>query len=176
MRLQRLRLSGDLGEIRAADLAFTAVECRELLGAADHLLTDGDVETLRARTEGWAAGIRLASLSLADEPDPSGALLRLRVTTAPRPTTSSTRCSAARARNVEFLLRTSVPDRLSVELAERLTRRRDAGRMLAELRRQTSSSRATRAGAPVPLPRPVARVPPGAAARPGRTTLRCCTV
>jgi LuxR family maltose regulon positive regulatory protein len=134
LRLQRLRLSGELGEIRAADLAFTAVECRELLGAADHLLTDGDVETLRARTEGWAAGIRLASLSLADEPDPSGALQRF---------AGDDRAVADYLLNEvlgrqgeerrEFLLRTSVPDRLSVELAERLTRRRDAGRMLAEL-------------------------------------------
>jgi LuxR family maltose regulon positive regulatory protein len=134
LRLQRLRLSGELGEIRAADLAFTAGECREVLVAADHRLTDDDVETLRARTEGWAAGIRLASLSLADEPDPSGALMRF---------AGDDRAVADYLLNEvlarqgeerrEFLLRTSVPDRLSVELAERLTRRRDAGRMLAEL-------------------------------------------
>ena len=60
----------NLTEIRATQLAFTVDECGEALKApfaAD--LAHTDVEALREQTEGWAAGIRLATLSLASEPD-----------------------------------------------------------------------------------------------------------
>src|SRR6202035_5174429 len=70
LRLHRLRLAGELAEIRAADLRFTERETRELLDVAGIALSDGAAARLHQRTEGWAAGLRLAALSLAEHPDP----------------------------------------------------------------------------------------------------------
>jgi LuxR family maltose regulon positive regulatory protein len=70
--LQRLRLSGQLVQVRAADLAFTVAEAAELLATCEDQpqLSDDDLALLHARTEGWAAGLRLAALSLTGQPDP----------------------------------------------------------------------------------------------------------
>ncbi|HWN22626.1 MAG TPA: LuxR C-terminal-related transcriptional regulator [Gaiellaceae bacterium] len=134
LRLQRLRLTDDLTELRAAELAFTVDECGEALAPFADDLADGDVEALRDRTEGWAAGIRLAALSLASEADRGGFLRRF---------AGDDRAVADYLLNEildrqpdrlrEFLLRTSVSDTLSPELADALTGRRDGGRVLAEL-------------------------------------------
>src|SRR5215813_8625241 len=66
--LHRLRLEGELAEIREPDLRFTLAEARELFAAAGVQLPE--VAPLVARTEGWAAGLRLAALALAGHPDP----------------------------------------------------------------------------------------------------------
>ena len=66
----QLRIAGDLAEIRAEQLTFTESETRELLASSDITLSDEAVRTLQVRTEGWAAGLRLAVLSLASESDP----------------------------------------------------------------------------------------------------------
>ena len=66
--LHRLRLEGELAEIREPDLRFTAAEAEELFAAAGVDLPE--VAPLVERTEGWAAGLRLAALSLAGHPDP----------------------------------------------------------------------------------------------------------
>jgi LuxR family maltose regulon positive regulatory protein len=68
--LHRLRLDGELTEIRAADLRFTLDESRDLLEAAGVQLSGSALALLHERTEGWAAGLRLAALSLAGHPDP----------------------------------------------------------------------------------------------------------
>src|SRR6266516_4830276 len=68
--LHRLRLEGELTEIRAADLRFSLAEARELLAAAGVELGEPALGMLYERTEGWAAGLRLAALSLAGHPDP----------------------------------------------------------------------------------------------------------
>jgi LuxR family transcriptional regulator, maltose regulon positive regulatory protein len=67
--LHRLRLEGELTEIRADDLRFTAGEARSLFRAAGVELADTSLALLVDRTEGWAAGLRLAALSLAGHPD-----------------------------------------------------------------------------------------------------------
>ncbi|MGH3285732.1 MAG: AAA family ATPase, partial [Streptosporangiaceae bacterium] len=66
--LHRLRLEGELAEIREPDLRFSLAEARELFDAAGVQLPDPAL--LVERTEGWAAGLRLAALSLAGHPDP----------------------------------------------------------------------------------------------------------
>ena len=68
--LHRLRLEGELTEIRAPDLQFTTEEARGLLTAAGADLPEAAFGMLYERTEGWAAGLRLAALSLAGHPDP----------------------------------------------------------------------------------------------------------
>ena len=69
--LHRLRLDGGLTEIRAGDLKFTLAEAAELFTAAGVKLDGPTVAVLHGRTEGWAAGLRLAALSLAGHPDPA---------------------------------------------------------------------------------------------------------
>ncbi len=70
LRLHQLRLAGELAEIRAADLCFSEGETRELLAASGIRLSAAGTALLHQRAEGWAAGLRLAVLSLAGHPDP----------------------------------------------------------------------------------------------------------
>ena len=63
--LARMRVRGELVEIRAADLRFTAEEAAEYLNGAMGLdLAADDIATLEARTEGWIAALQLAALSM----------------------------------------------------------------------------------------------------------------
>src|SRR4051794_11514081 len=68
--LHRLRLECGLTELRAADLRFTLAEARALLDGAGVTLSAAALAQLVERTEGWAAGLRLAALSLSERPDP----------------------------------------------------------------------------------------------------------
>jgi LuxR family maltose regulon positive regulatory protein len=68
--LHRLRLAGELTELRAVDLRMSAEEARQLLEASGVELSAKAAAMLLARTEGWAAGLRLATMSLAGHPDP----------------------------------------------------------------------------------------------------------
>ncbi len=139
LRLHRLRLAGALTEIRAADLALTFEECRALLGPVADRLTDEDVETLRRRTEGWAAGIRLAALSLERANDPARFVHRFagddRAVSDYLLGEILERQPAARQ---TFLLRTSVPDLLTADLADELTGSRGAGASSCASRPTTS--------------------------------------
>jgi LuxR family transcriptional regulator, maltose regulon positive regulatory protein len=68
--LHRYRLSGELATIRAADLAFTLPEAQQLLATHGVALSPGSLDILMRRNEGWAAGLRLAAMSMAGHPDP----------------------------------------------------------------------------------------------------------
>ena len=68
-RLGRLRVRDQLTEVRAADLRFDSEEAGWLLDAESVGLGPDAVEQLTSRTEGWAAGLVLASLSLRDGGD-----------------------------------------------------------------------------------------------------------
>ncbi|MBV9208833.1 MAG: AAA family ATPase, partial [Actinobacteria bacterium] len=68
--LHRRRLNGELTEVRSADLQFTPEETRQLLSASGIDLPDEGVALLQHRTEGWAAGLRLAAIALAAHPEP----------------------------------------------------------------------------------------------------------
>ena len=68
--LARLRARGELVEIRAADLRFTLTEASAYLNDVAALaITPGDVATLETRTEGWIAALQLAALSLRGRAD-----------------------------------------------------------------------------------------------------------
>ncbi|MBI1280095.1 MAG: LuxR family transcriptional regulator [Anaerolineaceae bacterium] len=68
--LARLRAHGQLTEIRAADLRFTADEASEFLNSTMGLnLSSGDVAALERRTEGWIAGLQLAAISMQGQQD-----------------------------------------------------------------------------------------------------------
>jgi LuxR family transcriptional regulator, maltose regulon positive regulatory protein len=70
LTLQRHRLAGVLSEVRTSDLGFGEREARELLARRGVTLSAESVRRLRDRTEGWAAGISLAAMSMVDHPDP----------------------------------------------------------------------------------------------------------
>lgn len=71
--LARLRVRGQLIEIRASDLRFTHDEAATLLGNVTGLCLDADaVGTIAQRTEGWAAGLQLAALALRECDDLQG--------------------------------------------------------------------------------------------------------
>jgi LuxR family maltose regulon positive regulatory protein len=68
--LYRYRLAGHLAEIRTSDLAFSTAEAGLLLAQHGVTLRADSLQSLTRRTEGWAAGLRLAALSMGTHPDP----------------------------------------------------------------------------------------------------------
>src|SRR5229473_540622 len=71
--LSRLRVRGQMIEIRSSDLRFTQEETTSFLLQSMGLpLSEKDVATLQHRTEGWIAGLQLAALSLSKQQDLSG--------------------------------------------------------------------------------------------------------
>jgi LuxR family transcriptional regulator, maltose regulon positive regulatory protein len=132
--LGRLRLDGSLTEIRAADLAFSLDEAGALFEALDIALVPEDLATLWRRTEGWAAALRLAAVSLQQNPEPREFIEHFAGTDA---TISDYLVSEVLARQPpelrDFLLRTSVVDTLSAELADALTGTTQGHAMLARV-------------------------------------------
>ena len=140
--LHRLRLSGELTEIRGADLAFTMEESAALFAQHDLDLSPVDLRSLLDRTEGWAAGLRLAALSLqgcatadalaaavaAFAGDDRGVAeyLLAEVLEQQPPATR------------DFLLRTSIVDRLTADLADALTGGDDGAGILEDLERSSA--------------------------------------
>jgi LuxR family maltose regulon positive regulatory protein len=75
LAIARLRAAGDLVEVRANDLSFTADEARELLVERGHIaLGDEEIDALVERTEGWPAALVLAGLWLRTVDDLEGAV------------------------------------------------------------------------------------------------------
>ena len=68
--LHRHRLAGELAEIRASDLAFSTAAAGLLLARHGITLPADSLECLTRPTEGWAAGLRLAAISMDTHPDP----------------------------------------------------------------------------------------------------------
>ena len=134
LRLHQLRLAGELAEIRAADLRFSERETRELLDASGIALSDAGAALLHRRTEGWAAGLRLAAISLAGHPDPERFVAEFSGsdrTVAEYLIAEMLDRQPGEVRNL--LLRTSLLDRVSGELADLLTGRPGSERILLEL-------------------------------------------
>ena len=134
--LHRLLVSGRLSQLRAADLAFTVAEVAELLAEYEYrpALSDDDLTMLHARTEGWAAGLRLAAVSMQHQPDPHRYVLELA-----GDDRSLAGYLVAEVLDQQpgelrsFLLRTCIVDQLSGELADALTGRDDGEQTLARL-------------------------------------------
>ncbi len=70
LRLHRYRLAGELTEIRASDLAFNVTEASLLMAQHGSTVSRDSLECLTRRTEGWAAGLRLAAIPMGTHPDP----------------------------------------------------------------------------------------------------------
>lgn len=138
--LARLRSRGQLAEVRAADLRFTAEEAADFLSDVMQLdLQPGDVVALEQRTEGWAAGLQLAGLSL------RGRTSQVDIERFVSAFTGSNRfvldyltdeVLGQQSPEVrEFLLRTSVLDQLTGPLCDAVASRTRSDELLAQLDR-----------------------------------------
>ena len=137
LALARLRARGQLVELRAAELRFTPGEAAAMLReAAGADLPDTAIAALATRTEGWAAGLQLAALSLRGEPDVAGFVAAF---------TGSHRfvldylAEEVLERQSEqvrtFLLETSVLERLSGSLCDAVTGREGSQALLKQVER-----------------------------------------
>ena len=134
LRLHQLRLAGELSEIRAADLRFSERETRELLDASGIALSDAGAALLHRRTEGWAAGLRLAAISLAGHPDPERFVAEFSGSDRAVAEYLIAEMLERQPPDVQdLLLRTSLLDRVNGELADLLTGRPGSERILLEL-------------------------------------------
>lgn len=135
--LQRLRLSDELTEIHTADLRFDAAEAERLLACHGVHLRPDQLRAVLAKTEGWAAGLRLAALSLQGRGDLDQAVEDL---AGEQRTVADYFVEEVLGRQTEeltgFLLDTCVVRRVSADLANALTGRTDGRRMLAQLERE----------------------------------------
>jgi LuxR family transcriptional regulator, maltose regulon positive regulatory protein len=134
LHLHRYRLAGELTEIRADDLAFSASESTSLLAHHGVKLSRAALDRLTARTEGWAAGMRMTALSLDGHPDPEQFVKELDADDS-----AVTGYLVAEVLNAqppatrELLLRTSIPDCVSADLASELSGDAQAAGTLAAL-------------------------------------------
>ena len=132
--LHRLRLEGGLAELRAGDLRFTLAEAGELFAAAGVELDEPTLAVLHERTEGWAAGLRLAALALAGGADPERFAAEFsgsERTVAEYLLAEVLESQSERVRRL--LLRTSILERVSGELAGLLTGDEGGERVLQDL-------------------------------------------
>ena len=132
--LHRLRVEGELTEVRGEDLRFTSEESRALMDAAGVRLSDGAIESVVATTEGWAAGLRLAALSLARDPDPER--LAAGFSGRERAVAEYLLAEVLERQPPEvsrLLLRTSILERVNGPLADELTGCSGSERILWEL-------------------------------------------
>ena len=134
IRLHQLRLDDDVAEIRARDLRFTKSETRELLAASGIGLSERGVAALYKRTEGWAAGLRLAVISLSGHPDPERFVAEFSGTDRAIGEYLMAEMLERQPSEVQgMLLRTSLVDRVNGELAQVLAGRSGSEQMLLEL-------------------------------------------
>ena len=134
--LHRYRLAGELTEIRACELAFSVPEASLLMAQHGITLPPRTLELLTELDEGWAAGLRLAAISIGDHPDPGQFIKEL-----------AAENSAVAGYLIEealnnqppeirdLLLKTSILDRVNSGIASELTGHEQAANALAALAR-----------------------------------------
>src|SRR5256714_2202606 len=134
IRLHQLRLADEIAEIRAGDLRFTESETRELLAASGISLSDAGAAALYQRTEGWAAGLRLAVISLRSHADPERFVAEFSGTDRAIGEYLMAEMLERQPSEVQrMLLRASLVDRMNGELADLLAGRSGSEQMLLAL-------------------------------------------
>lgn len=139
MAWSRHRLRHDVLELRQADLAFDEVQAAELVRRiSGKKLSEDGVSALVQRTEGWAAGLQLAALTLRSQDDPEAAIAEFSGQDRLIADYLSGEVLEAQPERVrDFLLHVSVVDELCAELATELSRDPGAQLHLEELERQS---------------------------------------
>ena len=137
LALPRWRARGRLTELRDAELRFTVSEAAAMLRetlSAD--LPDAAVTALAARTEGWAAGLQLAALSLRGQPDVTGFVAAFSGSHRYVLDYLAEEVLERQGEQVrDFLLKTSVLERLSGELCDAVTGRTGSQALLEQVER-----------------------------------------
>jgi LuxR family maltose regulon positive regulatory protein len=134
IRLHQLRLAGEVANLRAGDLLFSEDETRKLLRGSGITLSADAAATLHRRTEGWAAGLRLAAISLDGHPDPERFVAEFSGTDRAIGEYLIAEMLERQPDDVRsMLLRTSLLDRVNGELADLLTGRPGCERFLLDL-------------------------------------------
>ncbi len=133
--LARLRARGQLTEIRAADLRFSEAEASQLLREGLGLeLPAGDVARLTERTEGWAAGLQLAGVSLQGRENPGAFVQTLSGSHRFILDYLTEEALKTQPPDVQdFLLKTSILPRLNGDLCDAVTGRADSASLLERL-------------------------------------------
>ena len=139
LSLSRLRVRGELWELRADRLAFSPCETDVLVRRAGLALSPSQREVLQQRTGGWAAGLRLAVQAMRTAPDLDGFLADFSgddrsVADYLVGEVIDTLPAATR----EFLTLVSVSDPVPADLAADLTGRTDAAALLDRIHRDSS--------------------------------------
>jgi LuxR family maltose regulon positive regulatory protein len=131
----RLRAHGETLEIRTDDLAFTDSEATTMLNGALALGLDvADIKRLAIRTEGWAAGLYLAGLSLREHPDRAAFIAEFHGTDRFVLDFLGSEVLAAQPAELRtFLLETSILPRLSASLCQAVTGRADSAAALERI-------------------------------------------
>lgn len=131
--LNRLRVQSEITEVRMDDLRFTAEEAGEFLRAMGLALQGGAVATCVGRTEGWAAGIQLAALSLQRSSSEEAEAFLAAFSGSHRYIIDylvDEVLSRQEPPIQEFLRLTSVLDRFTASLCDRVTGREDSREVL----------------------------------------------
>jgi LuxR family maltose regulon positive regulatory protein len=120
--LHRFRLAGELAEIRASDLAFSVPESGLLMTQHGIILPPGSLECLTERAEGWAAGLRLAAISMDGHPDPGQFVKEFVAEDSPVAGYLVEEVLNAQPPEIrELLLRTSILDTFNADIVNELT-------------------------------------------------------
>jgi LuxR family maltose regulon positive regulatory protein len=136
LRVGRLRVTGELSEIRDSDLTFTLAETEQLLQTSGIDVAAETVATLWERTEGWAAGLRLAAMTMRAQPDPVAFVADFAGDDSAVADYLLAEILAQQPPDIrEYLLRISIVAATTAELADELTGRTDSARVLAGLAR-----------------------------------------
>jgi LuxR family transcriptional regulator, maltose regulon positive regulatory protein len=135
--LARMRARGELAELRVAELQFTNQEAAALLNGSMGLqLATEEVERLAERTEGWAAGLVLAGLSLRGRQDTGAFIASFQGDNRHIADYLATEVLERQPEPIrQFLLRTSVLERLSGPLCDAVLETEGSTERLAELER-----------------------------------------
>jgi LuxR family transcriptional regulator, maltose regulon positive regulatory protein len=135
--LARMRARGEMAEIRVADLQFTDEEAMALLNASMGLqLTAEDVARLAERTEGWAAGLVLAGLSLRGRQDSTAFIAAFHGDNRHVADYLAAEVIERQPEEIRtFLLRTSILERLSGPLCDAVLEAEGSAGLLGELER-----------------------------------------
>lgn len=136
--LPKLRARDQVTEIRTAELRFTTEEAAAFLNDAMGLsLSSRDVAALEGVTEGWVAALQLAALSMRDREDVSGFVESFSGSNRHVLDFLADEVLERQPEEVrEFLLKTSVPERITAPLCDALTDRSDGQRVLERLERE----------------------------------------
>ena len=169
LHVGRLRTQGHVLEIGPDDLRFTTSESEQLVAnILGRRLQPDLVTSLQERTDGWAAVLQLAALSLRKRNDPADYVAGFSASSAELGSYLTEEILATQPEEIrELMLRSSVCSTICADLCDEICgthrQRRAAG---ADRTRQPVPVPPRPGGRVVPLPRPVRGLPPARAAPP----------